>query len=176
MAFHGGNLERETDAIADAVSERSGASFYAVLQPFPMREHLPSNQVRPEESAALQEFFGSVDRVIALHGYGREGLWTSLLLGGQDRLLASRCAHHLRAYLPEFEAVDDLESIPIELRGLHRDNPVNRARIGGVQLELPPRVRGLTPHAEDMPRTDGRIAWTNALIDALVAVAIEFNP
>ena len=27
------------------------------------------------------------------------------------------------------------------MRGIHPDNPVNRAREGGVQIELPPRVR-----------------------------------
>jgi phage replication-related protein YjqB (UPF0714/DUF867 family) len=42
--------------------------------------------------------------------------------------------------------VTDLDAIPTELRGLHPANPVNLPAGGGAQLELPPRVRGLTPH------------------------------
>lgn len=176
MAFHGGNLERMTDEIALVAAERADASVYCVVQPFPMREHLPSNQVRREESSKLASFLDHVEHVIAIHGYGREGFWTSLLLGGAERELASTCAGHLRAHLPEFHAIDDLGHIPAELRGMHPDNPVNRARRGGVQLELPPRVRGLTPHAGAMDRIDGRIPWTNALIEALVATARSFSP
>jgi phage replication-related protein YjqB (UPF0714/DUF867 family) len=175
MAFHGGNLERMTDEIAMLAAERAGASVYCVVQPYPLREHLPSNQVRPEESPKLASFLDHVDHVIAIHGYGREGLWSSMLLGGGHRELAATCADNLRTYLPEFHAVDDVETIPSELRGMHPHNPVNRARLGGVQLELPPRVRGLTPHAATMERFDGRIAWTNSLIDALVATAHSFT-
>ena len=175
MAFHGGNLERMTDEIATVAAERSGASVYCVIQPYPLREHLPSNQVRAEESPKLQAFFDHVDHVIALHGYGRDGMWKSMLLGGAHRELASMCATQLRSYLPEFEAIDDVDAIPAELRGLHLHSPVNRARRGGVQLELPPRVRGLTPNTATMPRVDGRIAWTNSLIDALVETVRAFT-
>lgn len=175
MAFHGGNLERMTDEIAIVAAERSGASVYCVVQPYPLREHLPSNQVRPEESSKLQSFFDHVDHVIAIHGYGRDGMWKAMLLGGGHRELASTCATHLRSHLPEFEAIDDVDAIPTELRGLHHHNPVNRARRGGVQLELPPRVRGLTPNTATMPRVDGRIAWTNSLIEALVETVRSFT-
>lgn len=174
MAFHGGNLERGTDDIATEAARRAGASLYAVVQPVPMREHLPSTAVRAAESAALQRFFDHVDVVFAIHGYGREGLWTSALLGGSNRGLASALAARLRDHLPEFHAVDDLETIPSELRGMHVDNPVNQARFGGVQIELPPRVRGLTPHAAQFDRIDGRIPWTESLICALSAAAEEW--
>jgi phage replication-related protein YjqB (UPF0714/DUF867 family) len=54
--------------------------------------------------------------------------------------------------------IDDVERIPPHLRGVHRANPVNRVRGGGVQIELPPRVRK-TP------------ADCAALVGALAAVA-----
>lgn len=174
MAFHGGNLERTTDEIAACAAERAGASLYTVTQPFPLRDHLPSSSVRAEESEPLAAFLGHVDVVIAVHGYGREGLWTSMLLGGSNRPLAQHLASHLRVRLPNFSAVDDLDEIPSELRGMHRHNPVNQPRLGGVQIELPPRVRGLTPHAASFDRVDGRIPWTNALIDAFVAAATSW--
>ena len=53
MAFHGGNLERTTDAVAREVADRTGASFYAVLQAPPLRKHIPSTAFRPEDSLAL---------------------------------------------------------------------------------------------------------------------------
>ncbi len=175
MAFHGGNLERITDEIATVAAERSGSSLYAIVQDHPLREHLPSSQVTPDASPILASYLAHVDVVIAIHGYGRHGMWTSLLLGGTNRLLALRLANHLRNSLPDYEVLDDLDSIPLDLRGQHEKNPVNIPRFGGVQVELPPRVRGLTPHADQQTRVDGRIACTNALIDALVATASEWK-
>jgi phage replication-related protein YjqB (UPF0714/DUF867 family) len=167
MAFHGGNLERMTDVIASKAAEQCGASLYAVRQPAPMKQHIASTKVRPEESDALAGFLEHVEVVIAVHGYGRDGLWQSLLLGGQNRPLAAHVGDHLRAELPEFSIVDDMEQIPTDLAGQHPHNPVNKPAQTGVQLELPPRVRGLTPHALTMERVDGRIAWTNSVIRAL---------
>jgi len=173
MAFHGGNLERGTDEIAMVAAERSGASVYAVIQEFPLREHLPSSKVTPDASPKLASFLDHVDMVIAVHGYGREGLWTSLLVGGGNRELASLTASHLRGALAEFTMIDHIDHIPSELRGVHPDNPANRPRRGGIQIELPPRVRGLTPHSAGMERINGRIKWTNDTIDAFVAAANE---
>jgi phage replication-related protein YjqB (UPF0714/DUF867 family) len=171
MAFHGGNLERTTDDIATVAADRSGASLYTVTQPHPMREHLPSTSVQPGDSVKLAAFVDHVDVAFAIHGYGREGLWSSILLGGVNRELAAILASTLRERLPDFLAVDTLDDIPVTLRGMHPENPVNKARFGGVQIELPPRVRGLTPHAARFDRTDGRIPWTDALIDSLVETA-----
>jgi phage replication-related protein YjqB (UPF0714/DUF867 family) len=175
MAFHGGNLERMTDEIAAVAAERSGSSLYVVRQPYPMRHHVASSRVRSEDSESLASFLDHVDAVVAVHGYGREGLWTSMLLGGRNRHLASHLGRHLRLELPDFHVVDDLEAIPADLAGQHPHNPVNVPRLAGVQLELPPRVRGLTPHAVSMDRHEGRITWTNALIRALTVTATTWS-
>ena len=175
LAFHGGNLERMTDEIAKVAAQRSGASFYAVVQPEPLREHIPSNKVTPDVSPTLARFLDHVEVCVAIHGYGRQGFWTSLLLGGQNRALAAHVGGHLRAALPDYAILDDAAAIPSELRGMHHQNPVNRPRSGGVQLELPPRVRGLTPHASGYRRVDGRIEPTNRLIDGLVAAAAAWR-
>jgi phage replication-related protein YjqB (UPF0714/DUF867 family) len=159
MAIHGGSLERGTAEIACAAAAASGASLYTVEQPEDLRWHLPSHLVGPDGSTGLAEFLDHVDVVVSIHGYGREGFWTRLLLGGRDRALAARIGGSLRAGLPGFEVVDDVDEIPATLRGLHPENPVNRARVGGVQLELPPRVRGLGPH--------GRPEYVDALVAAL---------
>ena len=158
MAYHGGSLEVMTDVIASQAAERSGASYYGVLQPAGHQHHIPSHRVSPLDSAHLRGFLHHVDTVITIHGFGRHGYWTSLLLGGQHRRLAHHVAEHLREGLPDYHVETDLDRIPRELRGLHRDNPVNLPRQRGLQIELPPRGRGQAPHTE-------------ALIDALAAAS-----
>jgi phage replication-related protein YjqB (UPF0714/DUF867 family) len=145
LAFHGGSLERMTDRIAGEAARRSGASLYAVVQPAGLREHLPSTQVTPDASPALAAFLDHVDVAVAIHGYGRHGLWSTLLLGGGNRALAAHVGTHLAAELEEHVVCTDLDRMPDGLRGVHPDNPVNRCRSAGAQLELPPGVRGLTP-------------------------------
>jgi phage replication-related protein YjqB (UPF0714/DUF867 family) len=175
LAFHGGNLERVTDDIALIAAERAGASAYAVVQPPGLRWHIPSSRVVPDASPLLASFLDHVDVAIAIHGYGRQGHWNAVLLGGTNRDLAAALAAGLRAALDGHDVIDDLERVPAELRGLHPDNPVNRPRLGGVQMELPPRVRGLTPAFVNTPRIDGRVPITEALIDALAAVAGDYS-
>jgi len=175
LAFHGGSLERMTDVVATAAAERSGASFYAVVQPPDLRWHLPSTDVGPEDSPALARFLDHVEVAVALHGYGRAGSWTSLLLGGANRDLAAHLGRGLAAALPDHEVVTELDRIPPELRGLHRRNPVNLPRGGGVQLELPPRVRGLTPHWAGWAGP-GLPPPTEALVTALAEASATWSP
>ncbi len=175
MAYHGGSLEEGTDDIARAAAEAGGASLYAVTQPPDLRWHVPSSRVDPEASPCLARFLDHVSVVVTVHGYGREGRWTTLLLGGRNRDLATHVAAWLRPALPGYEVVDDLGRIPGELRGLHHRNPVNHPSGRGTQLELPPRVRGHGPHwrrPEAPPRSAaGRVAPTEALIVALASAA-----
>jgi len=148
MAFHGG-LEGGTETIAVDAAVAAGASVYAVVQPATLRWHVPSHHVSPEHSDALAAFLDHVDVAIAVHGYGRRDRANHLLLGGTNRSLASHVAAALRGALPDFEIIDDLGEVPAEMRGVHPQNPVNRPRSGGVQLELPPRARGASPSPAD---------------------------
>ena len=74
---------------------------------------------------------------------------------GANRELASDLAGVLSAALPHYRFLDDIDLIPAELRGVHSANPVNRARRGGVQIELPPRIRG----RRDAPVLVSALAW-----------------
>ena len=170
MAFHGGALEAMTDVIAAAAALAADASLYAVIQPPGMRVHVPSAQVSPEHSSALGRFLDHVDTVVTLHGYGRHGFWDRLLLGGGARRLADHVAGHLRVALPAYDIVTELGAIPAPLRGLSPLNPVNRPPRGGVQIELPPRVRGTTPLWADW-EGPGLNPHTSALVDALALAA-----
>jgi phage replication-related protein YjqB (UPF0714/DUF867 family) len=173
MAYHGGSLEEVTDVVARQAATLSGASLYAVVQPPNFRWHIPSTAVRPEHSEALTAFLDHVDVVVTVHGYGRQDFWTTLLLGGRNRVLAEHLAGCLRATLPEYTVVTDLDEIPQALRGLHPDNPVNLPRGGGVQLELPPRVRGRSPVWADW-KGPGLVPHTQALIDGLATAALSW--
>lgn len=166
MAYHGGNLEAMTDVVAEAAAARSGASYYGVLQPKGLRWHVPSVQVDPSHSERLATFLEHVDVVVTVHGYGRAGYWATLLLGGRHRHLAEHLAHHLRPRLPAYELATAMDRIPQPLRGLSPRNPVNRTRQAGVQLELPPRVRGSSPLWWDW-EGPGPTPHTEALIDGL---------
>ena len=174
MAYHGGALERQTDRIARAAADASGASLYVVEHPPPDPAHFPSTVVRREESPALHDFFEHVDVVVTVHGYGRDGMFTTLLLGGRNRELAAMLGAELVPALPDYEIVTDLEAIPRELRGLHPDNPVNVPPHTGVQIELPPRVRGLGPRWAEWTG-DGFVPPTAALVDALARVAASWS-
>ncbi|MBV9951074.1 MAG: poly-gamma-glutamate hydrolase family protein [Acidimicrobiia bacterium] len=173
MAFHGGSLEVGTDPIAVAAASASGSSVYVVRQPPGLRWHVPSRDVDPAASAPLRRFLDHVDVAVAVHGYGRAGRWTTLMAGGSNRDLAGRVATAIEQRLPEYDVVCDLDAIPVELRGLNPTNPVNRPRQGGVQLELPPRIRGNGPFWDGHPsRAEGRpTPHTEALVAALAEVA-----
>ena len=173
MAYHGGSLEVATDVIASRAARRAGASYYGVHQPEDLQWHIPSTKVRPSESPALAAFLEHVDIVVTVHGYGRQGFFTSLLLGGRNRHLAHHVGSHLRAALPAYEIVTELADIPSELRGQHDDNPVNLPRQGGIQLELPPRVRGSSPLWWDW-EGPGLVPHTESLIEALANAAISW--
>jgi phage replication-related protein YjqB (UPF0714/DUF867 family) len=160
-ALHGG-LEQGTAEVAEAAAERAGASFYAVVQPEGFRWHVPSHRYDPSFSDELRAFIAAVDVVISVHGFGgvrgADDRWTTALLGGTNRALAVRLGAELTRALPEYRWIADLDVIPKHLRGVHPSNPVNRVADGGVQLELPPRVR--------RPGAD-----YDALVSALAAVA-----
>lgn len=173
MAYHGGNLERATDAIAGEVARVTEASFYGVRQAPPHRDHLASTAFDPAESERLARFLDHVEVVVTIHGYGRRRLMRHLLLGGRNRGLARHVAAHLRRHLPRrYRVVDELEAIPRELRGQHPRNPVNRPPAAGVQIELPPSIRwnfrewGWSDH-EGTPRAPDVIRLIEGLSEAV---------
>src|SRR6201999_1352903 len=168
MAIHGGGLEQMTDVIAERAADAAGATQYVLRHPDHYTHHIASALYRPQESERLDEFLDHVEVVVSLHGYGRIGRSTQLLAGGRNRELAEHLAHHV--VVPGYQVVTDLTAIPRELRGMHPDNPVNRARGGGTQLELTPRVRGVSPRS-GLPGDDGLSPATSALVQGLAATA-----
>lgn len=173
MAFHGGNLEAGTDQIALEVAGRTGASLYVVRQPEGLRWHIPSIRFERDQSAGLDAFLGHVDSVVTIHGYGRRSMFRTVLLGGGNRRLAGLLGRHLRRELPHYEVIDELDDIPVELRGLHPRNPVNVPAERGVQVELPPRIRGEGPFWSSW--SEGPTPHTESLVAALSAGVEEWT-
>lgn len=169
MAYHGGSLEKATDVIAREAAERANASYYGLIQTEEDPIHFASTQLLEEKSESLEVFLNHVSIVITIHGYGREHLFYSVLLGGRNRLLADHLAPILQSALPEYEFETSLERIPKELRGQHHQNPVNYPPQTGVQLELPPTLRW---NREEWGWSDnggiGRAKQVDQLIEALV--------
>ncbi len=172
MAYHGGKLEAMTDVIARTAAERAGASYYGLLFPDDIK-HLTSTHFDPDRSPTMAAFLNHVDVVVTIHGYGRVNFWTTLLLGGAHRSLADHVGAHLAAALPDYVVMTDLDQIPEQLRGLHPRNPVNLTRGGGVQIELPPRVRGAGPLWSSWEGPEP-VPHTASLIDGLVASATNW--
>ena len=174
MAYHGGSLEEMTDVVAHRAADACGASYYGVLQPPDLKWHIPSHHVAPEHSPTLQSFLDHVEVVITVHGYGRDGMWTTVLLGGQNRDLALHLAEHLTPHRPDYPLETRLEHIPVELRGLHDRNPVNLPPGKGVQIELPPRIRGRGTRWADW-QGPGLVPHTQSLIDGLAAAVAAWE-
>jgi len=180
MALHGG-LEATTFEVARAAADRAEASLYAVVQPATLAWHVPSKRYSLGESAALRAFCEHVDVAISIHGYGgvrdHPRRWTTICVGGRGRQQAEAVGRALRSALVDYDVLDRLDDIPAQYRGIHPDNPVNRVRVAGVQIELPPRVRGTSPVWADHPfDVEPFVPHTTSLIDALVAVARRFEP
>ena len=170
MAFHGGWLEEGTDDIATEAAQHSGASVYACLQGPDDQWHLPSHCFDPADSPALQRFIDHVEVAVAVHGFGNPRFIRSVLLGGRNRALAAHTAVHLIGRLPHYEIVHHLAAIPRPLQGQHPRNPCNLPRNGGIQIELPPRIRGKSPLWTGFTGP-GRTPHHEALIQALATSA-----
>lgn len=175
MAYHGGELEKVTDVVASEVARRSGASLYMVTQASDPVHHIASARVSPDHSPSFASFVDHVDCSITIHGYGLKERSRDVLLGGQNRVMASTLAELMRPALPEYNFCDDLDIIPKRLQGMHPANPVNLAPNQGVQIELPPILRW---HMEGWHWSDhgeqGRAPDTERFIDVLTHFCAEF--
>lgn len=163
-----GYLERIIDGALHHGLPQRWIGFLQRWDPDRFPHHLPSARYDPADSPRLAEFLDHVDVGVSLHGYGRIGRSTELLVGGRNRSLAVHLARNVR--IPGYRLVTDLAAIPRELRGQHPDNPVNRPARGGAQLELSARVRGISPRSP-LPGDDGLTAPAWELIEGLVAAA-----
>jgi phage replication-related protein YjqB (UPF0714/DUF867 family) len=190
MALHGGSQDRGTDHIARRAAEASGASFYAILQPDRLRLHLTSRRHDPDHSATMRGFLAHIRIAISIHGFGREGfaLWidpsvglvidpygpavrdgqtaplTGIIVGGLNAPLLAAARTLLGDRFAGYHVADERLRL-----GFHPQNPVNLPTDHGIQIELPPGLRGIGAYGERLlPHYD---ELTSDLIAALAELA-----
>ena len=169
MAYHGGSLEEMTDVIARRAAERSGASYYGVLQPSDLQWHIPSIQVSAADSPALTRFLDHVDIVITIHGFGRQGLLhLAAARWAEPRARRSRRRPLCAPTCPPTTSSPTSTASRRSCAACIPPTPSTCRPDKGVQIELPPRVRGSSPLWWDW-EGPGSVPHTERLIDALVA-------
>ncbi len=198
MALHGGSQDRGTDQIARRAATQAGASYYAIVQPSGLRVHLTSRLHNPDHSASLRAFVQHVDVAISVHGFGRDGfaLWLDpgrglmidaygparrgsqtgplrgIIVGGQNAELLEAARRLLHDRFAGYHVADERVRL-----GFHPDNPVNLPAAGGVQIELPPGLRGIGDFGEHFePRQDGPVTEMVAALVELANRATEATP
>jgi phage replication-related protein YjqB (UPF0714/DUF867 family) len=190
MALHGGSQDRGTDLIARRAAERAGASYYGIIQPPGLRVHITSRLHRPEHSTVLHRFLQHIEVAISIHGFGRDGfsLWvdpdrglvidpygppirgrqtgplTGIIVGGRNELLVNKARELFHERFEGFDVAD-----PSLRLGYHPENPVNLPSSKGVQIELPPGLRGIGPYGEQLVPSDTE--EVAELVTALVELA-----
>jgi phage replication-related protein YjqB (UPF0714/DUF867 family) len=190
MALHGGSQDRGTDQIARRAAEEVGASFYAIIQPSWLRVHLTSRLHNPEDSANLRSFLEHVDVAISVHGFGRDGfaLWIDsergmviepygpalrgnqmgplrgIIVGGLNARLVDAAGAIFEKRFEGYQVADKRVRL-----GFHPDNPVNLPSAHGVQIELPPGLRGIGDFGEILVAQQEPLV--GEVVDALVELA-----
>jgi phage replication-related protein YjqB (UPF0714/DUF867 family) len=192
MALHGGSQDRGTDQIARQAAEEAGASYYAIVQPSGLRVHLTSRLHDPNHSLQLRAFLEHVDVALSIHGFGRDSfaLWLDsewglviepygpairgkqtaplrgIIVGGLNAQLLSGARQLFDARFDGYHVADERVRL-----GFHPENPVNLPSAHGVQIELPPGLRGIGEFGETVvPRGDGVVG---EVVDALVELAAQ---
>ncbi len=190
MALHGGSQDRGTDQIASRAAEQAGASYYAIVQPAGLRVHLTSRLHNPDHSARLRAFLQHVDIAISVHGFGRDSfaLWVDperglviepygpafrgnqtgplrgIIVGGRNVELLDAARQLLHDRFVGYRVADERVRL-----GFHPDNPVNLPSGRGIQVELPPGLRGIGDCGEQFaPHQDGIVT---EVVAALVELA-----
>jgi phage replication-related protein YjqB (UPF0714/DUF867 family) len=195
MALHGGSQDRGTDQIARRAAEQAGASYYAIVQPAGLRVHLTSRRHNPDQSALLRAFLQHVDIAISVHGFGRDGfaLWIDperglvidpygpairgnqsgplrgVIVGGRNAELLEAARRLLHDRFAGYRVADERVRL-----GFHPDNPVNLPSGRGIQVELPPGLRGIGDFGELFaPSQDGVVTDVVAALVELANRATE---
>ena len=171
-------------------AEQSRASYYAIVQPSGLRVHLTSRLHAPDHSETLRSFLQHVEIAISVHGFGRDGfsVWVDperglvvepygpalrgrqtgplrgIIVGGRNGDMLDAARRLLRDRFAGYHVADERVRL-----GFHPDNPVNLPSAHGVQIELPPGLRGIGDFGDQLvPSVDG-------LVTQVVAALVELS-
>ena len=193
MALHGGSQDRGTHEIASRIADETGASYYAIVQPSGMRFHLTSLRHNPDDSDRLRAFLQHVEIAISIHGFGRDGFSLTadpvggvviepygpalrgrqsgplrgIIVGGRHTELLNVARRLLHDRFAGYHVADGRVRL-----GFHPNNPVNLPTSHGVQVELPPGLRGIGDFGDQLvPKKDGMVTEVIAALVELTDLA-----
>jgi phage replication-related protein YjqB (UPF0714/DUF867 family) len=193
MALHGGSQDRGTHEIASRTAEQTGASYYAIVQPSGLRFHLTSRRHNPDDSDRLRAFLQHVEIAISVHGFGRDGFALTadpvggviiepygpallgrqsgplrgIIVGGRHTELLDVARRLLHDRFTGYHVADERVRL-----GFHPNNPVNLPSSHGIQVELPPGLRGIGDLGDQLvPRADGMVTEVIAALVELTNLA-----
>jgi len=131
LSIHGGNIERGTNQIAQAVASRGNFDYYGFIGLRGSGLHVTSTNFN--ESCALRMVRAS-NKTLSIHGC--RGSSKVTYLGGLDKAFKAKVKAQL------IKAGFTVKNPPSGLGGSGRANICNRNKIGkGVQLELTAALR-----------------------------------
>ncbi len=145
LAVHGGGIEPGTEELAEYAAAETGCSLYVFsgrLEKGNSRLRRMSRSLFREEDSLRSRVIGQANAVISIHGHGRDA--NEIYAVGASEVLKGMFVELMAQRLPAFPVVTDPAKIPKGLAGLHPDNVVNLPAGGGLQLELPARLRTCT--------------------------------
>jgi phage replication-related protein YjqB (UPF0714/DUF867 family) len=190
MALHGGSQDRGTHEIASQAAARAGASYYAIIQPSCLRFHLTSRGHDPDHSESFRAFLQHIEIAISVHGFGRDsfslivdpargvviepygpalrgsqtGPLRGIIVGGKNPELLDYARGLLHERFAGYRVADERVQL-----GFHPENPVNLPPAHGVQIELPPGLRGIGDFGEQLvPSGDG-------VVTEVIAALVELG-
>ena len=193
MALHGGSQDRGTHEIASGAAESCGASYYAIVQPGGMRAHLTSRLHNPDDSDLLPAFLRHIEIAISVHGFGRDGFYLradpvggvavepygpalrgqqsgplrGIILGGRNKELLDIARRLFHDRFTGYHVADERFRLGFDPR-----NPVNLPTSHGVQIELPPGLRGIGDFGDQLvPSENGVVAEVRAALVELANLA-----
>ena len=193
MALHGGSQDRGTHEIASRTAQQTGASYYAIVQPSGLRFHLTSRRHNPDDSDRLRAFLQHVEIAISVHGFGRDGFALTadpvggvvvepygpalrgrqsgplrgIIVGGRNTELLEVARRLFHDRFTGYHVADERVRL-----GFHPNNPVNLPSSHGIQVELPPGLRGIGDFGDELvPREDGVVTQVVAALVELTNLA-----
>ena len=166
----------------------AGASSYAIVQPRGLRVHLTSRYHDPAQSERLRRFLDHVEIAISVHGFGRDGFCLSvdparglviepygpalrgtqtgplrgIIVGGRNADLLELARGLLHDRFAGYRVADERVRL-----GFHPANPVNLPSAQGVQIELPPGLRGIGDFGEQL------VPSQNGVVTEVIAALVE---
>ena len=138
LAYHA-KTEAGTAEIAEAVHEKSPSSMYVFKG-----NRVASTKVTHTHSDKLKSLVKEAETAVSVHGYkNKKGVDNNVIyVSGQHGKLSSKIAKELQKNFGDnYHIETNPDYIPKHLQGKSDYNIVNKFEKGGVQIELPEKLR-----------------------------------